>query len=824
MKIKFTVHKKIYIIFLIITAMCNLYPVTDNPNVNRAEKLIKEKNYRDALGILSVEYTKDFHNQEYILKLIERIQKVKDKMIENTETLMNMYSKNKFDEAAEFLKTFSLTGIYDDETTKIVTKAKELQNIVSIRSGFVELIALAETAITEGRYSDAFNYLNSAVNSYRMESSGVIKDFDDLTAGLNDLNPDNFEVPQIDSVESAVSSVGVYDGYIDSVRRVESKLRDLYRKLSENVNVADQQQLNYSAYQLITRKYIEAAASSVSFRYKKLYDKIMSYAAQKITNDTPSRDDSRDLDAILKVLDNRTFFSRYFYGSIYEGNDIRYGNRSILNAISFIKYESEKQKLSYYAREKEVKLLNNKIGMLITDHKNNLDNSNVVGAATTLGKMTEELAVLKKTIVPLDDVAGNPMFNMVQLANEKQRYDELRRESSDREKSINYEILNFENIKIKINNLVAIGDEKYKTANAQFKNKNYENAKTNYEEAMKTYLEILDMSKSKETTEKVAFIQERLKEIEREVFQIDMENAEEYVKNARKLLYSDDYKNASIEIKKAQMLYVKSSQKNELADNLEQRIETAIQMKKETTLTFDDGAYKNIVEWYENAEKYLLAKDYDKAEALKDRILSEKPFYEKAKKLEIKILLARGDIEFFKQRYREYFTEALNYYNEGNYTRALNAFKQLLEYNYETDKLNSYIRESSLKLGIIKAPVKEVDRGDAVNLIAQAKKAYDNGNYESALALADRALKIWEDVPGAGSIRVSSLRRLRRDLPSLTIDNERLYAKASKAYLEENYRLAIDLCEQILRAEKSEKVNGLLANAKKLLLIQERGL
>ena len=79
-------------------------------------------------------------------------------------------------------------------------------------------------------------------------------------------------------------------------------------------------------------------------------------------------------------------------------------------------------------------------------------------------------------------------------------------------------------------------------------------------------------------------------------------------------------------------------------------------------------------------------------------------------------------------------------------------------------------------------------------------------------------------MPGASAIRIGSLRRLHKPLPSMSVDNERKYAQATRAYSEEDFKRVIELTDQILAIEKSEKAIQLNSNAKKLLLIRERGL
>ncbi len=811
--------------FIIFAYSNNIFANDITSEINKAKQLIKENNYKAAMEILSSKIVTGSEHIEEVLQLISIIEKKKLNLIETSNKVMNLFSKNEFEEANKLSKTLDLSGIYDEKTNFIIERSKTLQNTISKRVGFINFVLAIENAIIQYRFKDGLNSIMEAVTIYDSVVDTTMK------SDFNTLYNEIYTSTIFDYPESSIKNIENFEIKLKSLNEMYSKLlvhENKVRSLSLQFNSAIEKESNptvrlgLSAYKAGADRTIDIIIRTVQRNYRKFLDEIFSYSENVVnTNDQNIISKLLYLNNFLK---NNNFDQLAFYKNKIDFNDSRYFERSKLNIYDYLTFISKKDRLYYKYNEQILISKAQTLENILIDHKKNINDGELILAGETLKRLINNNTEIRNLRTVFESSISGAFFETPLNKIDKPVYASLTKRIEEINNRIYDETAQLENTRITISNLLVSADKQFKNGEISQKNNAFDDATQLYEAAKNDYIQIISLTKSNEINDKIGLINQRLKDIESELFRRDIELAENFVLSARKFLYNDDYINANSEIKKAQEFYLKHNQKSEFADNLQQRVETAIKLRREVVLNYDDAAYKNIIEWYENALQSLEKKDFTKAEQFKDKILSEKPFYEKARQLEIKILLARGDTEFFKTKYNGYLTEAMNYYNEGNFARALNGFTQLLEYNYDTKRLNDLIYNCNLRLGFIAKPVETIDKGKAIALIDRAKKLYESGNFDNALTLVNQALTIWEEVPGASAIRIGSLRRLHKPLPSMSVDNERKYAQATRAYSEEDFKRVIELTDQILATEKSEKAIQLNSNAKKLLLIRERGL
>lgn len=820
-------NKKIIILtLLLVFAFFRVQPSEITlDRVKQAKLLIENGDYRSAMEILSSELKNNHENREEILHLVRLIEEKKIFIINSANKIMNLYSKNEFAEADKLRKSVKLDGNFDDETNLIIERIKSLQVVISKRVGFVDYINAAEKNITEYRLKDAVGNIDAAIKIYEMTDDNNLKSifdakFDDYKMENLFLYPD-IAINSTSDIETEFNKLG---DYRRRFLKLESDMMEVFRVFDELLVKEDNptKRLVYSAYRTAADKSAETAIRVGQLVYRMFSNSLFDYCDKIIIDNKP--DLESDLEFAYSFIKKNSFERFAFYKNKINFNDMRYLKRSQNNIYDYLVYAAKKDKLYYKINELGLNKKIDEAASILIAHKENLDNGDLIAAGNTLKKLTALNQSIQNEKYQFEKSIDNSFFDSPYLKSDKTVYDSVVNSVTKLNTQITDESAGLENTKIRISNLLVDAQKKDKEAVLSQKSGDYDRAKELYEAAKTGYYEVTALTRSKEIDLRVEEIVREMKNIESEIFRRDIESADKLVLQARTFLYNEDYKSASERIRKAQELYRKNNQANEYASKLEQRIETAIKMRREVTLNYDDGAYKNIVEWYDNAIKSLNNKDYVRAELFKDKILSEKPFYEKARQLEIKILLAKGDMAFFKSRFNEYFNESLKFFNEGNYTAALNGFKQLLEYNYDTKRINEYIYSCNVKLGFISKPVTVDERGNAVALVERAKRYYESGDFENALKLSEQAINLWEDVPNVSSIRIGSMRRLHKPLPGMSADNERKYALAARAYSEENYKEVIRLTDEILKTEKSEKVVQLNSNAKKLLVIKERGL
>lgn len=801
-----------------------------NPNqivndIKLAERFITEKDYKAAMDLLTPHISSKNERIEEILKLVNIIENKKLEIINASTMIMNLFSRNEFEEADKLSKTLDITGNFDTDTNFIITRIQSLQTTISERVEFVNILQEIEKNIVEYDLKDGITNAERAASIYnQFISPELSKRFNDQTDSINASGVFEYPEYRINTANDFAEAARLLKIVNDRLSLYEQQTADLSAFYQSQIDKETDsgKRLALSAYKASSERLTEIIIRTTQRNYRRLLNEIFAYSEELI--------EKKDSLAIQNLLYLNSFIERNnlqrfaFYKNKIDLNDSRLFSRSKMNLYDYLTFISKKDRLYYRYNEQQLLAKTESLENTLKSHRGNIEEGELIKAGETLKLLTDGNSEIRGLKDGFESTISSAFFDTPLNKTHKTSYEVLTKRINLINESIYDERAKLENTRIMITNLLASGEAKLRNADAEYRRQSYDNAITSLQNARTDFIEVTTMTRSQEIERRVEQINRRITEIETEVFRRDIELAEKYVQDARRFLYNDNYLEANNEIKKAQELYIKHNQRSEFADNLQQRVETAIKLRREVTLNFDDAAYKNIIEWYENAVKSLENKDYARAELFKDKILSEKPFYEKARELEIRILLARGDMEFFRTKYNSYFSEAMNYYNEGNFTRALNAFTQLLQYNYDTERLKQLIYNCNLRLGLIARPVQTVDRGRAVNLAERARRAYESGDFKTALELINQAIAVWEDVPGASTIRVGSLRRLHQPLPGLSVENERKYVLATRAYAEENYRRVVELTDEILASEKSEKVTQLNSNAKRLLIIRERGL
>ena len=509
------------------------------------------------------------------------------------------------------------------------------------------------------------------------------------------------------------------------IEKEQIRVEQLYANLSlvlESESDATRK-LGLSAYRAGSSRINEILRRVVQRNFRLLLREIFTYA-KTVIEDQSDASITETQQLYQFVVDNK-LGEWAFYQNRVNFNDSRFLVRSSDNIYDYLWYISQKERLYYKAKEKEFKHTIVELENTLNEHRKNIDEGELYLASLTLKKLADGNNSLLKMQEQFVESVSDAFFDTPYNRGEKENYEILLERLNKLSLNVGDESARLENTRIVISNLSISGDEKNRTAETLFQTAYYDDAEKIFEEAKNDYLGIIALTKSEQINAIIEVINRRLRDIESEIFRRDIELIEKYLQNGKKHLYNDEYVLANEEIKKAQELGIKHNQQNEQVENLRQRIETAIKLRRELTLNTDDAAYKNIIEWYENALRSLEVKDYKRAELFKDKILSEKPFYEKARQLEIRILQAKGDMEFFKAKYNQYFNEAMNYYTSGNYIRAVNGFKQLLDYDYDTRRLNELIHNSNVRLGLVAKPVAQIDRRKANSLVAQARILYE---------------------------------------------------------------------------------------------------
>lgn len=797
--------------------------------ITRAENLIEEKKYQEAMSILLTQYTVDMKHQEYILKLIKKIEDEKSKLIEDTHAMVKLFDMQKYEEANELKKDMNLEGEFDTATNKILENAKKLENSLLLRNTFLDNMTGAEKALVEYDFEEAFTSFLSAREVYTVDQVEELVDFlvrlkereNLLESQELNFDFDAFQLQFSDESQDFLITIAYMESLFNELRTFTSELyvqEQIFSSLNDQVTVYmnqfEEYNLQLSSYKVVIGGYLSIIRRAIHRNYSVLFDIL--YAFYKKTEGVTEK--NSETVTILKQIENFIAEKRLsyynFYKMVVNFDNTRLIARSRNNLYRYADFNYKVDEISFFVSYHDLGYLLNDSEKVFDSFTIDKEQGDLLSAGDKLVQLDERSRQLQSMNDILTGMVENSVYEKDLFESELKLYEDLVKKVSEFNDKIVYENQSLENRKLKIQNLLSTANAQFNEAEELLASQRFDESKDKYNEAEANYLEIALLTTSSEVDNKISTIKRRLKQIEEEIFRKDILDAENFVLQARRYLYSEDYEKAGENIRDAVRLYRKHEQNTDAIESLSQRIETALQMKKETTLSFDDGTYKNIVEWFENAEKSLAKGDYDRAEMLKDRILSEKPYYEEARKLEIRILLAKGDEELFKQRFNVYYEEAMENYNIGNYTQALNGFEQLLEFKYDTQAINRMIYQCRDKLGLIRRTISEADKNAARKLVTNARNMYNDGDFEEALETVNQAVIIWEQVEGVSGLRTAILRRLRKPLPQLSVENEKKYARAIVAYNEGDYQLAVNLTDEIMQQQNISKVDGLNRKAK----------
>ena len=356
--------------------------------INKAKQLIKENNYKAALEILSSKIVTGSDNIEEVLQLINTIEKKKLNLIDTSNKVMNLFSKNEFEEANKLSKTLDLSGIYDEETNFIIERSKTLQNTISKRVGFINFVLLIENAIIQYRFKDGLNSIMEAVTIYDTVVDSTLK------SDFNALYKEIYTSTIFDYPESTIKNIENFEIKLKSLNEIYTKLiiiEDKVRSLSLQFNSAIEKESNpsvrlgLSAYKAGADRTIDIIIRTVQRNYRNFLNEIFSYSENIVNANDP--DIISKLLYLNNFLKNNSFDQLAFYKNRIDFNDSRYFERSKLNIYDYLTYISKKDRLYYKYNEQILISKAQTLENVLIDHKKNINDGELILAGETLRKL-----------------------------------------------------------------------------------------------------------------------------------------------------------------------------------------------------------------------------------------------------------------------------------------------------------------------------------------------------------------------------------------------------------------------------------------------------
>ena len=824
------------VIFFIFTMLFLLFSTDSlfcikNVNIDKAKQLIKEKKYKEAKYILSIELVNDPKNEDEIIKLINKIEALERENYKNMENAIKSIEEGNVYMAKEFFDKIDTTGDYTKRLKETIEISKRINDTIITNNNFINFINKGERSLLEFDLNSAFNNYISALNIYRLKKENILdKNFEEI-------------VTRIHNIEKRIASAGIDIQYINyssdmNIKRLTDQFTKMQEKIKEwtkieeellaiekelqNVDEKTKAYIEFQAYSSIVEKFIFYIRRGVQKYAIELYKNIVKYSDETLSKrieeiDFVYKEISDIYNTLLVSIDYYMF-----YRIISEFQIDLYISRSrdnIIRYLDFLTYKNNYLATIYYlyVRSPYLKAIEN-----LKDYEKYLQDSDIDLAEKSLNKTKEIFNELSTKKREYDKIMNN-LYNYNQLEEYSKSFERYR-ETSNQIASLNKNIqIAYEaiaNIKFTTNRYRNQADSIFNEAVKSFNNKQYDSAMEKFKESKELYLSILTKNKTKEIYDRVDLIDKYLKDIDNIIYYRDIQQADEYYTKAKINFYRGDYDNAKNFIDKADELYKKYNEDNTLILELQERINSAVKLKSETILSRDDPAYPYIMELYNNALNNYNNKNYDKAREIVTQILVEKPYYEEARKLEAMILKSKNDRVGFIEIYRKYKEQAIEKYKAGVYNQALQEFRQLLIFEEDVKEINGYIQDCLKKLRFVKTEeVTEEEKTMARNMVKNAEKFYAEKDFNKALREINNAIQLWEDVPGAKDLRYKILLIVKgtKEEQKLSRENEIRYKKAEEAYKNKDYDTTIALTDLILKTQDSpdaRKLNELARRRK----------
>lgn len=819
------------LIFFIFLAGSHLYSAPKNPNIERARSLIREGKYNEAREILISELAISPEYETLIMKLIDDIDKrVNETTTKTNEAISRIREGDSF-EAEKLLNEIDYEADYDSKTNFVLKNIEDLKTRTAMNNDFLNLIGQAEQEMIKYKTDNAVPFYIRALDIYRTkEVSG--HPLEDLIVRYNAYEQQFRDALFTIEFESTPKSTDYYDRqYSDISLKIKNWLATEKELLAfaaefEKKQASVDNSLEFQAYLITINNYIHVLRRSIQNSHRLLSDYLFEYA-QELTEekDIFKRYANNALAGKLySYLSNKQLEYYRFYEVAEIYNKSRFYTRSRKNIYEYTRFISRRYQLLLAIRTTDLEYRYTLNNTIYNTYQKNVEERDLFSAEKNLSQALEDNKALK-----IESNSTTKIYNVYEYANQtevfKETYDDyyaLQNKIKTLENDLVDERIRFANKMKDINNRQRKADRTFYAAEQLYKQRKYEEALEQYNQAATEYREIRSESDTAYVARQIKVISERQTAIDKIILELDVKKADEAFANAKSFLRKDDPEKAKDNIVVAELIYRKYPDLLNIDPILywKERIEITLKIKAESELVWGDPLYEHIIELMKNANTAYGKKDYPEAERLVNQILKEKPFYQNARRLEAKILKITNP-EDFELEYQKYFETAMDYYKGGEFSRALQEFQGLREFDHKLSELDKYI--AICKRNMYKEPEKpKVDKDRALVLRNEAQALYQKGVYPQALKRIQEALRIWPEVNGGKTLFFDIIKRLPKG-DTIIVDrlpeaDEQKFIEATREYSAGNYQRSKELCDQILAKSGSaglayEKVRSLRKRA-----------
>lgn len=810
------ITKKVFLFILILLFITsfsqNSYSkIKKNANIKKAKLLIKEKKYSEALEILAAELIVNEDQEDEIMKLINYIDKQITYQQDTIDTALEHLKEGDSKKAQEVLSKLDKDAKYNNAVNATIKDLEKEKKLIAQIQDFNLYIKSAEKDLVGFYFDSALIKYKNAMDIYRINKP-INNDriFTDAYQKLNVIEKrmykygfykkqDTFDANSI-TKDNIYSQYKKFQPFLVIWKQREVELLSIQEKIF-NVSDVTKPRIQYKAYKSIVQKFIFLIRRNIQ-AYSRDIEEMSYLYLQKLVSAVERGKEKyvSDIEEMLALTEELKITSNYRI--LLDFKDSNYLLRSQDNVIE---YFNNFNKSNLLTLKYKFAIYNNKflkIKQLENNFKSLKKEKNIIKAEQNIFdalKLNKEFEKEKPNIKALfDPYLDFRIYNDFGPIIDK--YETMLEKSTKLAKTIENESQDFEALAYKVKRLIAEGNDLFKNGETTFKKKKYKNSKSYFKEAKDKYLEASMIAKSDNLNEKLKKILDYENKIEDALFKIEIDQAEKFLDQAKSYYYTQDYENAKTNLDQADNIYSKYNQKNDEIAYYRELILSAIKIQSGKNLSVYDPLYDDIIELLSNAQIAYNEKKYKLALNYISQILNEKPYNEKARKFETKIL-KETDPENFIKRFNLYYKKALMFYKSKKYTNALSEFQQLLEYNTKINEIKKYIVKCKSALGLIKTKVSLQDKKYAIKLVSEGQKDYSNGNFKSAKDKASKALIVWDKVPGAKQLLYSSIVQLREPLPKLSVANQKLFKEAENAYARADYATSYKLTTQILNSQ-----------------------
>lgn len=310
----------------------------------------------------------------------------------------------------------------------------------------------------------------------------------------------------------------------------------------------------------------------------------------------------------------------------------------------------------------------------------------------------------------------------------------------------------------------------------------FENARNSLSKAQESFSRALDLSEDSQIRRisdgQIADLDSRILQAENELVVSEVRS---YLTQAQDAYRNTRFEEAETLLLQAQDRWsVTHSESNSEIENLLQYVVNALSVNSGRVLQTSDPLYPEMSQLYSQAEQDFNNKNYESALEKLNQFTNIYPRNQNASVLRLKIIK-----ETYPQKFEKEFSSRIEEagrlvsQNQADLNDVYADLKDYEKIDSSYPGLSNLIYRIEIQLGIIKIPVDNSSQRRAQELYDRSRRAFNNGNYDSALSLINESINLDSENENATRLKDRITLAIGATTSQvLTSDEERYYSQA----------------------------------------------